>query len=327
MTIRDISALKTDARDALDRCDGQKQLALVYTAGLTGLSLLLTILDYVLSQQISGTGGLSQLGTRTILSTIQSMLPIVQMLLMLCWNAGYTIAVLNIIRRRSADHNTLMSGFPMFFPMLRSALLECMIYFNILILSFFLSFQIYMFTPWAKELTQLMEPLLPQIMEGSTPVLEDAMVLSLLKSMLPMLLIFCGLYLLLSIPISYRLRFSLYCLMDAPRAGALRAMAASRRMLRGNCWKLFRMDLGFWWYHGLLALANGIQMLPLLGLVLPQGYDFTFYLCYGVYLILVSGVYILARNRVECTYAAAYETLREKPQENAVVLGNIFDMQ
>ena len=140
MTIRDIPALKADARDALDRCSGQKQLALVYAAGLAGLSLLLTVFDYILSDMISGTGGLSQLGTRTILSTLQSMLPIVQMLVMLGWNAGYAIAVLRIIRRQNTDHTTLMTGFSLFFPMLRSLLLEGLIYFNIMVLSFFLSF-------------------------------------------------------------------------------------------------------------------------------------------------------------------------------------------
>lgn len=327
MTIRDFSALKQESRDALAGSGSQKQLALVYAGGLVGSSLLVTILDYILTQMISETGGLSNLGTRTILSTLQAMLPILQMLVMLGWNAGYAMAVLKIIRWEPVSHSTLVSGFSMFFPMLRAMLLEGLIFFNIALLSFFLSIQIYMLTPWAKELMVVMEPMLPSILDSTAPVLDDSILPAVMDAMLPMMLIFCGLYFVLSIPVTYRLRFSTFCLVDAPRAGALRAMGASRRLLRGNCFRLFRMDLRFWWYHGILAIASLIQMLPLLGLVLPQGFDFTYYLCYGVYLAIVFAVYALVRNRVECTYAAAYDSLREKPQQNTVVLGNIFDMQ
>ena len=132
--------------------------------------------------------------------------------------------------------------------------------------------------------------------------------------------------LVLFLPVSYRLRFSTFCLVDAPRAGAMHAMHTSRVLLRRNCWKLFRLDLHFWWYHGLLAVASLIQMLPLMGFVLPVGSDATYYLCNGVYLAIVFGLYAAFRNRIECTYAAAYDALREKPKANSVVLGNIFDM-
>lgn len=328
MTIPEISALKAESRSALEYSRHQKTIALVYTAGLVGSSVLVLLLDYILSELIAGTGGLGNLGTRTILSTLQTMLPMLQTLVLLGWNAGYALAVLSMIRRQNPDRNTLISGLSLFFPMLRCMLLEAMIYFNITILSFFLSVQIYSFTPWARELMLLLEPVLPAMLKNPEAyVLEEAILLPALMKMLPMVLIFGGLYLALSIPVSYRLRFSTFCLVDAPRGGAMRAMHTSRVMLHRNCLRLFRMDLHFWWYHGLLALASLIQMLPLMGFVLPMGADATYYLCYGVYLAIVFGLYVLVRNRVEGTYAAAYEALREKPKETAVVLGNIFDMQ
>ncbi len=327
MTIPEISVLKAESRSALVHSDHQKSIALVYTTGLVGSSVLVLVLDYILSQMIADAGGLGNLGTRTILSSLQSMLPILQMLVLLGWNAGYALAVLQMIRRQNPDRTALTSGFSMFFPMLRCMLLEAIIYFNITILSFFLSAQIYAFTPWAKELMLLLEPVLPAMMEDPTQVvLEAAILYPTMHKLLPMVLIFAVLYLALSLPVSYRLRFSTFCLVDAPRGGAMRAMHTSRMMLRRNCWKLFRVDLHFWWYHGLLAIASLIQMLPLMGFVLPFGFDATYYLCYGVYLAIVFGLYALVRNRVECTYVAAYEALREKPKENAVVLGNIFDM-
>lgn len=328
MTIPEISALKRESRSALEHSNYHKSIALVYTAGLVGSSVLVLVLDYILSEMIAGTGGLSNLGTRTILSTLQTMLPILQTLALLGWNAGYALAVLKMVRHQQPNRSTLMSGFSLFFPMLRCMLLEAVIYFNIILLSFFLSAQIYAFTPWAKELTLLLEPVLPAMMEDPTQVvLEAAILYPAMQKLLPMVLIFAALYLVLALPVSYRLRFSTFCLVDAPRDGAMRAMHCSRMMLRRNCWRLFGIDLHFWWYHGLLALASLIQMLPLMGFSLPMGYDATYYLCYGVYLAIVFALYILVRNRVEGTYAAAYEALREKPRENAVVLGNIFDMQ
>ena len=327
MTFPNFPKLKQKSQDALDRCGNQKTLALIYAGGLVGSALLLTILDYILSDMIEGTGGLRNLGTRSILSTLQTMLPILQTLALLGWNAGYTMVVLNIIRGRYADHRTLVSGFNLFFPMLRAMLLEGLLYFNLMIISLFLSVQIYSFTPWAKELILTLEPMLPAMMENpSQMILDEATLLSALWDMLPMVLIFGVLYLLLFLPISYRLRFSTYCLMDAPRAGALRAMAASRRLLRKNCFRLFLIDLRYWWYHGLLAIASLLPMLPLMGFQLPMGFDVTYYLCYGAYLVISFALYILAMNRVECTYATAYQALLEPPKENTVILGNIFDM-
>lgn len=325
MTIRSFSDLKQDARQALQSCSSQKQIAFVYTAVLVGLSLLLTVGDYVLTEMISGAGGLSNLGTRSTLSALQTMLPIAQMLILLGWNAGFFTAMLKIIRREYADASTLRSGFSLFFPMLRALLLEGMIYFSLTMLSFYLSFQIYMFTPWAQNLVEILEPMLPSILSSTTPVFDDATLTAAMGAMVPMLLIFGALYFLLSVPVSYRLRMSTYCLIDAPGAGAMNAMRTSRRIMRGNCFRLFRLDLSFWWYHGLVALASIVQMVPMF-YVSPWGFDVTYYVCYGLYLAILFSVYVTLRNRVETAYAAAYEDLREKPQETAVVLGNIFDM-
>ena len=327
MTFPNFSDLKQKSQDSLGRCGNQKTLALIYAGGLVGSALLLTVLDYILSEMIEGTGGLRNMGTRSILSSLQTMLPIVQSLALLGWNAGYAMAVLNIIRGRYADHRTLLSGFNLFFPMLRAMLFEGLLYFNLMIVSLFLSVQIYSFTPWAKELIQTLEPMLPAMMEDPTRmILDEATLMAALWDMVPMVLIFGVLYLLLFLPISYRLRFSTYCLVDAPRAGALRAMVASRQLLRKNCFRLFLIDLRFWWYHGLLALASLLPIVPMTGFQFSLGFDFTYYLCYGAYLVITFVLYILAMNRVECTYAAAYESLLEPPQENTVILGNIFDM-
>ena len=191
MTIPAISQLKAEARSALEHSRDQKQTALVYSAVLVGSSILVLLLDYLLSRTISGMGGLSNLGTRTILSSLQTMLPIAQSLALLGWNAGYFLVILKMLRRQHPDRKTLSSGFSLFFPMLRCMLLEGFLYFNIAFLSFFLSVQIYSFTPWAKAMIQTLEPVLPAMLENPEGfVLEAAMLDSVLKGILPMMLIF-----------------------------------------------------------------------------------------------------------------------------------------
>ena len=327
MKIPNHSELKRTARQALDACAGQKQIAIVYTAVLVGLSLLVTAADFILSEMIAGTGGLGNLGTQAILSTLQSMLPIVQSLILLGWNTGYFMTVLKITRGQYADAHSLKGGFNLFFPVLRTLLVEGMIYLCITVFTFNAATMIYMFTPWALDLMEIMEPMLPSILNTAAPVIEEAAMIPMMKAMAPMLLIFAGFYFLLAIPMGYRLRMRTFCLIDNPAMGALRAIATSRRIMRRNCFQLFKLDLSFWWYHALLAIATAIQMLPMTDLI-PLNFDLVFYLCYGVYLALISVVYVFLRNRVEVAYAAAYETLREKPAEpqNQVVLGNIFDM-
>jgi hypothetical protein len=57
-------------------------------------------------------------------------------------------------------------------------------------ISFYLSFQIYMFTPWARDLMEIMEPMLPSILNTAAPVIEEAAMIPMMKAMAPMLLIF-----------------------------------------------------------------------------------------------------------------------------------------
>ena len=81
----------------------------------------------------------------------------------------------------------------------------------------------------------------------------------------------------------------------------------------------------------LLMLASvvcyGDWVLPLLGMALPLPTTASYFLFFILFLALQLGIFLLFRNKVEVSYALAYESLLpEKPQEGGVVLGNIFDM-
>ena len=94
--------------------------------------------------------------------------------------------------------------------------------------------------------------------------------------------------------------------------------------------RLFKLDLSFWWYYALLLLAScvsyGDVILPMLGIQLPINETIGFYLFFFLYLVMLFAIYYFLRNGVEVAYAKAYDSIRDKPADNGVVLGNIFDM-
>ena len=108
------------------------------------------------------------------------------------------------------------------------------------------------------------------------------------------------------------------------------ALRASSKMMRRNSLKLLKVDLHLWWYFLLSILCNliayGDMLLPMVGVNLPFNETVSFFVFYGVYLAAMFGVNYCFRNRVEATYMMAYESICPRPEENTVVLGNIFDM-
>lgn len=108
------------------------------------------------------------------------------------------------------------------------------------------------------------------------------------------------------------------------------ALRESRKMMRRNGMKLFKMDLSFWWYHALTLLASvicyGDALLAAVGIQLPFNATVAFFLFYGLYLVVLFAIQYFLRNRVECAYAMAYESICPKPKDDGVVLGSIFDM-
>ena len=121
------------------------------------------------------------------------------------------------------------------------------------------------------------------------------------------------------------------CIADEPRVGALAAMRQSRDMLRRNRFALFKLDLSMWWYYLLQLLVTvicyGNVLLPMVGVTLPFNDTVAYFLFLVLSLIAQMAVAYFAMNRVNVTYAMAYESLRPKPQESkSVPLGNIFNM-
>ncbi len=331
MEIPQSNLLKQQSNRALARGRDPQKLITVYLGCTTFIAAFITVANYWLGLQIEDTGGLSQLGTRAIFSTAQTILPMVQSVLLMCLQLGYLHGMLRISRGQYADHTDLKMGFRRFFPMLRLTLLQGLIYSAVGIAAFYFSAQVFAFTPWYDELYTVMMPVLDSAtVLDSSYVLDELTLAQAAEAMIPLLVIYGVLYGALALVLSYKFRMANFSLVDNPQAGAMAALRASSKMMRRNGLRLFKLDVSFWWYFALSALCTlicyGDMLLPLLGVTLPISSTAAYFLFYGLYLAAVFAVHYFFRNRVESTYLMAYDAICEKPKDGGVVLGNIFDM-
>ena len=334
MDIRNTRSIKSLVPQRLSQArDGQK-IVLIYAGLSLGLTALVTILSYVLNQQISQTGGLGQIGTRSFLSTIRIVVLIAQWVALLCLDLGYQSAALRIARGQYASVNSLRLGFDRFWPLIRCTLVQCVIYVGIFLLSLYAAVTVYLITPLSDSAMEILTPLVTEAASAgeSVLVLDDEVYAQLEQAMLPALIICFGLFCAISLPFYYRYRMANYVLIDRPALGAVAVLRESRKMMKGNRIPLFRLDLSLWWYYaaGLLAMAVGYgdQILPALGISLPFSDDVAYFLFYGLYLAVMFLIYYAFGNRIQVTYALAYDSVKPpEPNGNGgVVLGNIFQM-
>ena len=322
MNIWERRAIHETAGSALGRARDHRKIILVYSAIICGLSLGATIISALLSDRIAGTGGLSNIGLRSVLSTGQSVLPLVNLIVSACLSLGYHTAMLSITRGFEATPGTLMSGFRHFGVILRSMLLQGLVYCGAGLAAMYISSFIFMATPFSEGFTAAMEPYISSLtVMDTTIVLDDAAMAAVTEAMIPMLWILLAVGLLLMVPIYYRFRMVDFCLADDPRLGAIHAMAKSRKLLRRNCFALFRLDVDLWWFYLAQVLIDvvcyGDLLLPLVGVSFPWSDDVSYYLFYVLSLVMQMALYYFGMNRVYAVYAVAYDALQEDlPQPN-----------
>lgn len=334
MTIPSARQLREDAGRQLSKAREPQKIVLVYTAILIGTSAVSTIAQYLLGSGISQAGGLRNLGLRSMLSTVSNILPIAQYIILLCLGLGFAAAALRIARGQFASPMTLKAGFERFWPLAKCTLLQGLILLGIGFGSFYLAMAIYMFSPFSEGFFTIITPLLADesILSTGIPVLDEATSLALMDQMWPMFIIFGILFLALAIPVTYRYRLVNYLIIDRPGIGAFVALRESNALMKGNKRRFFRLDLGFWWYYILLSLASvvcyGDLVLAMLGISLPMSSTVSYFLFYALFLAADFVIYWFFLNRVEVTYALAYDALIPKQSNSSggMVLGNIFDL-
>ena len=332
MDIRNRRELRREARAAVAANTGDPRLTVLIYIAVTALSgLLSSTLSVVLNQRIADTGGLQALGLQAILSTIQTTVPLLLSLALLGLDLGRQGTCLRIARRVKVGPRDLLMGFPRFGAMLWAMVLQGGLYLLLLIAAANAGSILFAMTPQARELTAALGTLATDTEALYTALYtDDALLEQISSAMMPACCIMLGLFLLLAVPVSYRFRMTNYCLLDNPGMGAMASMGQSSTMTRGSRLALFKLDLGFWWFW-LGQLACGILMygdviLKSLGVALPWNEITSYYIFYIAALALEGAFYYFTLNHVQTTYALAYESLRPRPQQGGVVLGNIFDL-
>ena len=334
MTLPSSRQLREDAGRQLSKAREPQKIVLIYTGILLGVSAFSTVAQYLLGSGISQTGGLRNLGLRSMLSTVSNILPIAQYIILLCLGLGFAAAALRIARGQFASPMTLKAGFERFWPLAKCTLLQGLILLGIGFGSFYLAMAIYMFSPFSEGFFTIITPLLADesILSTGIPVLDEATSLALMDQMWPMFIIFGILFLALAIPVTYRYRLVNYLIIDRPGIGAFAALRTSNSLMKGNKRRFFRLDLSFWWYYVLLSLASvvcyGDLVLAMLGISLPMSSTVSYFLFYALFLAADFVIYWFFLNRVEVTYALAYDALipKQSNPSGGVVLGNIFDL-
>ena len=332
MDIYHTSEVKAAASRRLVDARQAKRIAAIYAGVTLGLSALVTILGLVLDGMMSSATGLSGMGRRTILSSAQSMLPWVVTLITMCVELGYQAAMLRVARGQYASPQTLRLGFDRFWVLLRCMLLEGLILFAIAFGGIYIASMLFMFTPFSGKAVELITPLLENVtLLNPEMVLDEAIYAQLMQALIPAFVMCAIVVAAATIPVMFRLRMVRFVIIDKPGIGALAALGESRKMMKGNCLKLFKLDISLWAYYAGCVVASilcyGDILLPMLGISLPFSATVGYYLFFVLYLAVQFAVYYFLRNPAEVSYAIAYDSIRPKePKTEGVALGNIFQM-
>lgn len=330
MDICNTSEIKVAALRRLTDAGQAKRIAAIYAGVTLGLSALVTILGLVLEAMMSGTTGLGGMGRRTILSSVQSMLPWVVGLITMCVELGYQAAMLRVARGQYASPQTLRLGFDRFWVLLRCILLEGVILFAIAFGGIYIATMLFMLTPFSGRVMEVLSPVLENVtLLSPEMVLDEALYDQLMQAMIPAFVMCAIVVAAAAIPVLYRLRMARFVIIDKPGIGALAALRESRKMMKGNCLRLVKLDISLWpYYIGCVfasLLCYGDVLLPMMGARFPWSDTVSYYLFFALYLAVQFAVYYFLRNQAEVAYSIAYDSIRPKePKTEGVALGSIF---
>ena len=324
--------LKQQARERLEACPQEKKIGLLYGGSLFVISVVYLLADLLISRLTPQTGGLSTIGTRSFMSALSGILPVVTYLLSMCLSFGYMGGMVRISRGQYASPNALRTGFERFWPLLRLTFFKGLITLGFSMGAFYLATVIFTLSPFSNRLVQALEPMVSggSLLSEGTLELTDGVIDAVNASMLPLMAIFLIVAAVFVVPLLYRLRMTDYVLYDHPEAGALYAIRESKKMMRFHRLSIFKLDLSFWWFYLAMAVSYGLNYVPLFlsisGISLPMGADALSILFFLLSCATEFVVIYFLRSRMEVTCALAYNELKPKEHSTGAVLGNIFQM-
>ena len=320
------SQLRRQAQAALEKASySPRRLVLIHTAVSLGASLLITFINFLFSKQIAGTGGLSGLGTRSVLETAQAMLELAVMVLLPFWNVGLIAGVVRWVKGEEANFSTLLEGFRRFGTLLAQKLmLGAVLLARGMALSY-LCATVFLLSPFSGELTAALAPIMEESAVSSNAQISEEALAQVSQAVTPLLVMFGIVFGVASIPVLYRVRFAEYFVMEDNRA--LASLLQSVRITRHSLWQLVKLDLSFWWFYLLqglsVALCYGDTLLKAVGISLPMSADGSYFLFYVLGVVCQGILLWLFQAKVSATYGVAYQTLCAAPAPQPVQPQNV----
>lgn len=305
-----------------------RKIVLIHTGTVAALSVLLSLIGLLLSIVADHAGGgLSGMGTQTLLATVQTALPLLVLLVEPFWNVGIQQAALHYGENRTVSPRDLLGGFYRWKPIVTSTLMIAVLYLGRVFIASFLSNQIMTFTPFA---TKILEAAKAQM---NNPELDIITLMGddLIPFAFTYALVTLGVFTALALPVYYRYRFVNFILLEQPGMGGMQAMFISRAMTQGRRKELFKLDLSFWWFYLaellIAALCYGDVVLTLAGVELSVSPVAASWL----FLLLALGAQIalhcFAKPILEVSWAKAYRSIANMPLMYPMNDPNVVDAE
>lgn len=291
-------------------CADPKRLGTIHSAVTVGAGILVALVALVTGRMIENTGGLSDIGLRTALGTVQQAVALAVQLLLPFWTAGITFCAIRLARGQAVGPKDLLGGMKRWGVLLRLYLFKSLLLTSAIYTIMQLAVMLVMLTPFAEPMLASMDSLMGQSMTLDPTTLTDQLAADLIKTMLPVYIAALPLLAAVLVFFHYQFRLATYRVLDEDRPGAIRAMFQSCRLIHRYRFRLFRLDLSFWWYYLLQALLALISMadvvLEALNVPLPMEGDLFYLVTYLVYGIGTVALHRYCLVRVETAYACFY---------------------
>lgn len=242
-----------------------RKILILHGAIYWGAMILMALLDPVSDALLENAVGLSGASTRAAIMTGVMALSLAISFAQPFWQTGMLHCATRAARGQAFCFSDALQGFRRFGPVLRFQILQTILLYMVLIAAMMLVSSLSCFIPVPQEVQALILEANPQTTEDMMLLIQQIPVEQLEMMMLPLILLFSVAACVFLIPLQYALRLCSYLLVDEQRSGAVAALVGSFAMMRGNKWRMFKLDLSMWWYSALqcvflLILAFGSQL-------------------------------------------------------------------
>ncbi len=312
----DTKSLKAEAQRRVAAAPGSQTLVLLYCGVLALLTLATNGLQLYLDSQISSTGGLSGLGLRSVLQTVESVLSYINTFFGPFWQAGFLFGMISLVRGTPVGPKHLGEGFRRFGRVLAYTLNNALLTMVLAFVSMLAGSMIYSVSPWAMDFAEAMGPALsdPNLILADGTVNMELIPMDAIMVMLPpLMIIFALIFLPLQIYVNYALRMGQYLMMEGGLMTGMGAMLLSWRLTKGHRMQLLKLDLSYWYYYALLfgaALVGYLDVwLSLAGISLPIDATVLYFVTLVLYLVAELAISLWKKREVDTASILIYESI------------------